>query len=180
MTYALEFRFDQVAEEAVRDLWISAGNFYGTDYLIKNKVIPHLALLVSDDELSPVLENLETTTRNIKLNKFDEFPGGAVKFLHPDFSDELVADHQKAHEIAANNSIHINKNYSLGKWVPHCTIAQNTTRNRKASMEIPYLKATITSLILVKYPPTTIITQKSIKAEQGSALQSTPRFESKL
>ena len=51
MKHSIEIRFDAKAEEAIRSIWASAATTYATTYVLRNGVIPHMALLVGDETI---------------------------------------------------------------------------------------------------------------------------------
>lgn len=135
---------------------------YGTDYMLRNGVVPHVALLVSEHDLSGVFHALEPPVMSLRLDGVGFFVGGAAAFLHVVESRELKGYHRKVFETAERHGVGIHEYYRPQRWVPHCTIAQECTTNLGVPLPVEPMDVDVRSLILVEYPPTRIV------AERGS------------
>ncbi len=160
MPSSIELRFDVASEAAICELWVTASSYYGTDYMLQNGVIPHVALLVSDECLHSVFSSIPPAAMPIALGDIGFFSDGEVVFLHV-VENQVLRDYQRAcFQAATDRGIRINGYYSPIHWLPHCTIAQECTINRVVPIALPKLDVSIRSLIYVEYPPTTLVAEK--------------------
>lgn len=161
MPFAIELRFDPESERRILDIWEEAEQLYGTTYLTDHGVIPHLALLTGDVGLRDVFGQLEPPSGVISLNSTGFFAGGNVAFLKPEIPEEIRRFHATACRLASDSGTVVDHHYLPENWVPHCTIAIDCTRNLEIPITGPVLEASIHSLILVEYPPTRLLGEKT-------------------
>lgn len=161
MPFAIELRFDPESERRILDIWQEAERLYGTTYLTDHGVIPHLALVTGDAGLRDVFRRLEPPTGMISLHGSGFFARGDVAFLKAEIPEEIRRFHAAACRLAADSGTVVDHHYLPENWVPHCTIALGCSRNPEIPITSPVLEASIHSLILVEYPPTRMIGEKT-------------------
>lgn len=122
--------------------------------MLRNGVIPHVALLVSEDDLSQAFQELELPSMRLHLDRLGFFGGGEAAFLRVAASEELMTYHRAAFEVATRLKARIHDYYTPANWVPHCTIAQHCTQNLGAPIAFSPMNVRVRSLILVEFPPT--------------------------
>jgi|HubBroStandDraft_2_1064218.scaffolds.fasta_scaffold195371_2 hypothetical protein len=167
MPYALELFFDSPTEHTVRSIWRVLAASSGSNYLEKNGVRPHAAVAVFDaaspelfsdwHQLAQYLPGL--TLAPDGLGSFAQ--GVAFVRFAPDGPLENL--HHEALRYLETRQLTVSNHYRAGRWVPHCTLAQGFTPERMTqvmeSARASDLNApwTITSLGLVRFPPTQIL-----------------------
>lgn len=160
MPYSIEVRFDPACEAAIIALWQQAAEFYGSDYMLVHGVIPHVALIVSEEDLSAVFAHCALRTTAVTFADLGFFAGGSIAHLAV---DRALHDLQRAcYHTARTLGLPIDPYYTPDTWIPHCTLAQQASRNVGVPLRcaVP-CSATATSLILVRYPPTTLLSEKA-------------------
>jgi len=162
MPYSIELRFDESAEAEIKQVWKKAAKFFGTDYLLQNGVIPHIALLVGDETLAGVYDQLMPPVANIELDGLQFFAAGDVAYLSAKVGTLILKWHQAIYELAMEANCPIDAFYTPAKWIPHCTVAQGCTLNKMKPFSTDKISAPIASLILVKYPPTRLLSEKFV------------------
>lgn len=160
MPYAIEIRFDQQSESRIRDIWQQAALFYGSDYLLKNAVIPHVALVVGDEKLQTVFSQIEIPTSKLHFSGISFFQDGLIAFLSIPPTEELARYQSSVYQAAIDLGATIAPHYQPDRWHPHCTIAQHCTQNQNVIFEDIVLDVSVHSLILVHYPPTSLIGER--------------------
>ena len=169
MHHSFEIRFDQVTEKAIWTIWEDASEMYGTDYVLKNGVIPHMALLVGDERLGELFAGLDCPNCEIELRDIGFFAKGKVAYVNCNIPEEVSKFHRRAYDRAISIGATIDPLYSPDNWHPHSTIAQNCTRNLMNPVSFPPLIARSHSLIHVIYPPTQLIEENVLTAQQSSS-----------
>ncbi len=160
MPHSIELRFDEATESEIKTLWDFAADFYCTDYVLRNGIIPHVALLVGNDNLQNVFDELSPPIGDVRLHGLGFFSGGEVAYLHAKIDDQLASYHRLTYDAALQADCAIYEYYVPNQWIPHCTIAQYCTMNKQVTFPVVEILAGIKSLILVEYPPTTLVTEK--------------------
>ena len=160
MPHSIELRFDEAAESEIKTLWDFAADFYCTDYVLRNGVIPHVTLLVGNKNLQKVFNELSPLIGDVRLHGLDFFSGGEVGYLHAEIDDQVVSYHRLAYDAALQADCAVDEYYVPNQWIPHCTIAQYCTTNKQVTFPVVEIMAGIESLILVEYPPTTLVGEK--------------------
>jgi hypothetical protein len=110
--WSIELRFDPASETRIRELWRIAAQHYGTDYVLCNGVIPHVALLVSEDDLSGTFHELESPSMRLQLDGLGFFSGGETAFLRVARSRELLDYQQATFETATKHNARIHEYYT--------------------------------------------------------------------
>jgi hypothetical protein len=166
MPYSIEVRFDQQTESKILSIWQDAARFYGSDYILKNGVIPHIALLVGDSQLEKIFPKVEVPSGLIRLSGILFFADGLVSYLKAEVPQSIIDLQKLIYQLALESGSVIDSNYSLEHWIPHCTIAQNCTSHQKQVMRSYTFEARIKSLILVQYSPTILLAERiAVQAE---------------
>ena len=160
MPYAIEIRFDQQSESRIREIWQQSALFYGSGYLLKNAVIPHVALVVGDEKLETVFSQIEIPTGKLHFSGISFFQDGLIAFLSIPPTAELARYQSSVYQAAIDLGATIAPHYQPDRWHPHCTIAQHCTQNQNAIFGDIVLDVTVRSLILVHYPPTSLIGER--------------------
>lgn len=163
MPYAIEIRFDQQSESRIREIWQQSALFYGSDYLLKNAVIPHVALVVGDEKLQTAFSEIEIPTGKLHLSGISFFQDGLIAFLSIPPTEELARYQSYVYQAAVNLGATLDPNYHPDRWRPHCTIAQHCTQNQNQLFDDLTLDVSILSLILVHYPPTSLVSERLAK-----------------
>lgn len=169
MPYSIEIRFDRKTESNILSIWQDAARFYGSDYVLKNGVIPHIALLVGDSCLESLFSQVEIHSDLIRLSGISFFGDGSVSYLRAEAPQSIIDLQELMYRLAVESGSIIDPYYSPENWIPHCTIAQNCTSNQKQVLGRYSLEARVKSLILIQYPPTTLLAERSAVHEQGIA-----------
>jgi hypothetical protein len=168
MMHSLEVRFDEETEKAIRSVWEVAANLYGTRYVLRNGVIPHMALLVGDATLGQVFSEVDCPSFDVGLSGLGFFANGAVAFINCKAPDELRVFHSRLYEMAMDCGAKVDDLHAPENWVPHCTIAQGCRRNLMQKIPISNMEARVKSLIHVTYPPTVIVAERPVPGRQRS------------
>lgn len=131
MGYAIELFYDDASERAVRDIWDGLGTVLGQPSLSELGARPHVSLAVYGDGLDTTgfPERLCEFARSVapfefKLSSFGTFPGSeGVVFSAPVVTRQLLAVHERFHELFSPYENAGMDYYLPGNWVPHCTVA---------------------------------------------------------
>ena len=163
MPHALELRFSPSDEAQIRALWQAAARIYDSTYLFDNEVIPHLALLVSNESLEAVFSKFSHPSFLITFTAIERFDESSTIYLEANTSSILLRLHQAAFDDASKSGIDIHSYYHPKLWVPHCTIAHQVhdTKN-PLPLDFP-TQVTVNSLIHVDFPPTRLISEKPLR-----------------
>jgi len=161
MPFAIELRFNPESEKRIRGIWEDAARWHGSSYLAEHGAIPHVALVTGDAGLREVFADLDAPSGVIPLVEAGFFAGGAVAFLKADIREDIRHFHASLCHMASQRGVRVDSNYLPEKWLPHCTIAQNCRENLEVPHGSPSLETSIHSLILVEYPPTRLIGEKT-------------------
>jgi hypothetical protein len=164
MPFAIELRFDPETEGRILEIWQEAARWYGTTYLTDHGVIPHLALVTGDAGLHDIFRQLEPPNGLIPFHGSGFFAGGDVAFLKPDIPETIRRFHAKVCRLASDSDTLVDFLYLPENWIPHCTIASGCRRNLEIPISEQLFEATIHSIILVQYPPTRLIEEKSTRS----------------
>ena len=161
MPFSIELRFDPTSEDRIRRIWENAAIWHGSNYLLENGVIPHVALLVGDSRLKDVFAKLEAPSGVIFLSGTGFFGEGEVAFLPAEIPESIRGFQRAAHQIALDAGAAPDPHYAPEVWIPHCTIAMNCRNRRGEPFANHEIMATIHRLILVEYPPTMLVAEKA-------------------
>ena len=130
MPFVVELYFDSSTEASIRDAWKSIDDAGISDSMPKGGYRPHVSLGVCD--------HLETDSLAQELSKFAAgvtpfrlaFPNigifstsEGVVFLGVTVTEALLSVHAAFHKIFKKYAKEQREYYTVGRWVPHCTLA---------------------------------------------------------
>lgn len=162
MPYSIEIRFDEDTENHIKQIWSKAADYYDSDYVSTNGIIPHVALIVSKDDLLPVYDQMKITKIKLEMDKVDFFDSGKIVYYNAVKSKPLKNLHDTCYSLAKRLGLSVDPYYSPSRWIPHCTISQHCVTNVGIIMpDITPLIAASRSLILMSYPPTILVCEKN-------------------
>ncbi|MCE2413540.1 2'-5' RNA ligase family protein [Candidatus Poribacteria bacterium] len=130
MPFVAELYFDPSTEKRIRDAWKALDEAGISDSMPKGGYRPHVSLGVCD--------HLETDSLAQELSIFAEgvtpfrllFPNigifstsEGVVYLGATVTAQLLNVHTAFHEIFKKHAKEQREYYTVGQWVPHCTLA---------------------------------------------------------
>jgi 2'-5' RNA ligase len=133
MANALEVLFDPTTEAAIKDLWarLETAGVPSLASRTHRRHRPHVSLAVADrietQQLEGVHERLAATHLDITLYSPAIFPRPGVLYLSVVPTLALLRLHEEVHATLGEGIIAPRDGYSVGAWVPHCTLAQDLT-----------------------------------------------------
>ena len=130
MPFVVELYFDPSTEARIRDAWRAIDEAGISDSMPKGGYRPHVSLGVCDyletDSLVQELSIFATSVTPFQLS----FPNigifstsEGVVFLGVTVTKELLSVHAAFHEIFKKHAQDQRDYYTVGCWVPHCTLA---------------------------------------------------------
>ena len=130
MPFAVELYFDPSIEKRIRDAWKAIDAAGISDSMLKGGYRPHVSLGVCD-QLEPNLLAQELSTFAASIAPFallfssiGTFPTSeGVVFLGVTVTEQLLNVHARFHEIFKKYAQEQREYYTVGRWVPHCTLA---------------------------------------------------------
>jgi 2'-5' RNA ligase len=134
MAYALELLFDPTTEAVIKDLWtrLETAGVPSLASRTHRRHRPHVSLSVAErieiQQLEGVRERLAATHLDITLYSPAVFPGPGVLYLSVVPTLALLRLHEEVHAGLRDGMVGPRDGYSVGAWVPHCTLAQDLTR----------------------------------------------------
>ena len=130
MPFAVELRFDTVAEERICEAWNTIHEAGIGSSLLDAGYRPHISLGVCNSlEPNTFAEALSTFAASLaplrlSLSSVGTFPGAeGVIFLGVTVTEHLLDVHAAFHKIFKTHAQVQSEHYAVGKWVPHCTLA---------------------------------------------------------
>lgn len=130
---ALELLFDPSTEAAIKAIWAQLETA-GVPTLASwthRRHQPHVTLAVADRIEVPqdqsAADRLAATHLDITLYSPAVFPRPGVLYLSVVPTLALLRLHEQVH-AAGHNMVAPRDGYSVGGWMPHCTLAQDLTR----------------------------------------------------
>jgi 2'-5' RNA ligase len=131
MAHAVEMFFDKHADAAVRALWrrLAAAGLPSLATRTHRRHRPHVSLTVTESldqaDLAPLRMALAGHGPALQLTVLGTFPGSeGVLFLGAVITEDLLALHSRVHQALAGQPVTHWPVYLPGRWVPHCTLAQ--------------------------------------------------------
>ena len=130
MPFVVELYFDPATEASIRDAWKVIDEAGISDSMPKGGYRPHVSLGVCDyletDSLAQELSIFATSVTPFRLafpniGVFSTSEG--VVFLGVTVTEELLSVHAAFHEILKKHAEDQREYYTVGQWVPHCTLA---------------------------------------------------------
>jgi 2'-5' RNA ligase len=134
MAHALELLFDPATEAAVKDLWtqLETAGVPSLASRTHRRHRPHVSLSVAErietQQLESIRERLAATHLDITLYSPAVFPRPGVLYLSVVPTLALLRLHEDVHAALRDSVVAPWDLYSVGAWVPHCTLAQELTR----------------------------------------------------
>ena len=130
MPFAVELRFDALAEERIRNAWNIIHEAGIGSSLLDAGYRPHISLGVCN-RLDPNAFEAElasfaagVTPFGLSLSSVGVFPGAeGVVFLGVTVTGRLLEVHAAFHKIFKKRAREQSEHYAIGKWIPHCTLA---------------------------------------------------------
>ena len=130
MPFAVELRFDALAEERIRNAWNIIHEAGIGSSLLDAGYRPHVSLGVCnrlesnafEAELASFAAGVEPF--GLSLSSVGVFPGAeGVVFLGVTVTERLLNLHAAFHKIFKKHARELSEHYAVGEWVPHCTLA---------------------------------------------------------
>ncbi len=139
MPFVVELYFDPSTEERVRDAWKAIDEAGISDSMLKGGYRPHVSLGVCDhletDSLAQELSIFGASVAPFRLS----FPNigifstsEGVVFLGVTVTEELLSVHAAFHKIFKKYAEDQREYYTVGRWVPHCTLAFGLSEHQVA------------------------------------------------
>ena len=130
MPFAVELRFDALAEERIRNAWNIIHKAGIGSSLPDAGYRPHISLGVCN-RLEPNAFEAELASFaagvapfGLSLSSVGVFPGQeGVVFLGVTVTERLLHLHAAFHKIFKKRARELSEHYAVGNWVPHCTLA---------------------------------------------------------
>ena len=130
MPFVVELYFDPSTEAIVRDAWKAIDEAGISDSMPKGGYCPHISLGVCN-HLETDLLIQELSTFAVSITSFQlSFPNigifstsEGVVFLGVTVTEELLSVHAAFHKIFKKHAEDQREYYTVGSWVPHCTLA---------------------------------------------------------
>ena len=130
MPFVVELYFDPSTEKCIRSAWKAIDEAGISDSMPKGGYRPHISL--------GICNHLESNTFEKELSSFAasvppfqlSFPNigifstsEGVVFLGVTVTEELLSVHAAFHKIFKKHAEDQREYYTVGQWVPHCTLA---------------------------------------------------------
>ena len=130
MPFVVELYFDPSVEARIRGAWNAIDEAGISDSMPKGGYRPHVSLGVCDhleaDSLAQELSTFAASVAPFRLS----FPNigifstsEGVVFLGVTVTEELLSIHAAFHKIFRKHAQDQREYYTVGEWVPHCTLA---------------------------------------------------------
>lgn len=142
ITYAVSLHFEQAVNEIIFNTMTSIAEQTGNDFMIKNKVPPHVTIGAfhgnkeTEEKLIQIVEDF-SKTQNSGLVRFSEVGNfnEKVLFLRPEKDEFLTTINNELHKIILPEFEAGENGYYVPEiWFPHTTLATglNQTQYAKA------------------------------------------------
>ena len=133
MGQAVELLFDPTTEAALKGLWarLETAGVPSLASRTHRRHRPHISLSVAeriDAQLKGARDFLATTHLDVTLYAPAVFPRPGVLYLSVVPTLALLRLHQEVHAALRDGMVTPRDGYSVGAWMPHCTLAQDLTR----------------------------------------------------
>jgi 2'-5' RNA ligase len=134
MAHAVEVLFDSTTESAIEALWarLEAAGVPSLASRTHRRHRPHISLSVAEriktGQLQDARERLAATHLDVTLYSPAVFPRRGVLYLSVVPTLALLRLHEDVHAALRDSVVAPSDLYSVGAWVPHCTLAQGLTR----------------------------------------------------
>ena len=130
MPFVAELYFDSSTEERIRDAWKTLDESGISDSMPKGGYRPHISLGVCDHlETNSLAQELSIFAASVapfrlsfpNIGVFSTSEG--VVYLGATVTAQLLNVHMAFHEIFKKYAKEQREYYTVGQWVPHCTLA---------------------------------------------------------
>jgi 2'-5' RNA ligase len=134
MGHAVELLFDPTTEAALKGLWarLETAGVPSLASRTHRRHRPHISLSVAERidaaQLKGARDLLATTHLDVTLYAPAVFPRPGVLYLSVVPTLALLRLHQEVHAALRDGMVAPRDGYSVGAWMPHCTLAQDLTR----------------------------------------------------
>jgi 2'-5' RNA ligase len=152
MAHAVEVFFDSTTEAAIKAVWarLEAAGVPSLASRTHRRHRPHISLSVAEriktGQLQDARERLAATHLDVTLYSPAIFPRRGVLYLSVVPTLALLRLHQDIHTALRDSVVAPWDLYSVGAWVPHCTLAQELTRAQIAQgIDLLHDQPTITA-----------------------------------
>jgi 2'-5' RNA ligase len=138
MAHALELFFDPDSEAEIKRVWdrLEAAGLPSLATRTHRRHRPHVTLAVAERIEATRLQNgrdrLAATHLDVTLHSPAVFQRSGVLYLSVVPTLALLRLHQQVHAALQDSLVAPWGAYSVGAWVPHCTLAQGLTRQQLA------------------------------------------------
>ena len=130
MPFVVELYFDPSTEERIRSAWNAIDEAGVSDSMPKGGYRPHVSLGVCDHlDTDSLAQELSTFAEGVAPFRLS-FPNigifstsEGVVYLGVTGTEELLSVHAAFHEIFKKYAREQREYYTVGRWVPHCTLA---------------------------------------------------------
>lgn len=130
MPFVAELYFDAPTEARIRGAWKAIDESGISDSMPKGGYRPHISLGVCDHlEIDPLAQELTTFAASVTPFRLS-FPNigifstsEGVVYLGATVTAQLLNVHTAFHEIFKKHAKEQREYYTVGQWVPHCTLA---------------------------------------------------------
>jgi 2'-5' RNA ligase len=134
MAHAVEVFFDATTEATIRAVWarLEAAGVPSLATRTHRRHRPHISLSVAErietEQLEDVRKRLAAAHLDVTLYSPAVFPRRGVLYLSVVPTLALLRLHEDVHAALRDSVVAPWELYSVGAWVPHCTLAQELTR----------------------------------------------------
>ncbi len=130
MPFVVELYFDPSVEASIRDAWKAIDDAGISDSMPKGGYRPHVSLGVCDHlDTDSLAQELSTFAEGVAPFRLS-FPNigifstsEGVVFLGVTVTKQLLNLHTAFHKIFKKHAEEQREYYTVGQWVPHCTLA---------------------------------------------------------
>ena len=167
MPFVAELYFDSSTEERIRGAWQALDEAGISDSMPKGGYRPHISLGICNHlELDAFAQELTTFAASLAPFRLS-FPNigifstsEGVVYWGATATTQLLSLHTAFHEIFKKHAKEQREYYTIGQWVPHCTLAFGLSERQIAEavtlcrqMDLP-VSTEIIGIGLVKVSPT--------------------------
>ena len=139
MPFVVALYFDPLTEEHIRSAWKAIDEAGISASMIKGDYRPHVSLGVcSHLDVNAFKSELVTFAETIEpfplsLSSIGIFPTSeGVVFLGATVTEQLLNVHARFHKIFRKHAQEQREYYTVGRWVPHCTLAFGLSEHKIA------------------------------------------------
>ena len=192
MPFVAELYFDPSTEERIRGVWKTLDEAGISDSMPKGGYRPHVSLGVCDHlETNSLAQELTTFAAGVTPFRLS-FPNigifstsEGVVYLGATVTAQLLNIHTAFHKIFKKHAKEQREYYTVGRWVPHCTLAFGLSEDQIAEavtvcrqMDLP-VSTEVKGIGVVEVSPTgcRTLSSFSLKTSDSSELNDELRSE---